>query len=96
MIHAAGGVAVWAHPYWDDEYAVRTLHTFADVGIDGVECFYAAHYDEQTRALYDVARRAGPADHRLGRLPRTGHERFNAFRAFELYGLEPNLGPIGR
>jgi hypothetical protein len=23
------------------------------------------------------------------------HERFNAFRAFELYGLEPNLGPIG-
>jgi predicted metal-dependent phosphoesterase TrpH len=86
---------VLAHPYWDDEYAVRTLHTFADVGIDGAGCFYAAHYDEQTRALYDVARERGllpPA-----RPTSTdGHERFNVFRAFELDGLEPNLGPIGR
>jgi 3',5'-nucleoside bisphosphate phosphatase len=58
VIHAAGGVAVWAHPYWD-EYAVRTLHTFADVGIDGVECFYAAHNDEQTRARFTTSRASG-------------------------------------
>ena len=46
MIHGAGGVAVCADPYGDDDYAVRTLHTFGHVGIDGVECFYAAHNDE--------------------------------------------------
>jgi 3',5'-nucleoside bisphosphate phosphatase len=99
VIHAAGGVAVWAHPFWDldrvDE-ALATLDTFAAAGLDGVEAFYAAHTAEQTRTLYEAARER--------RLLMTGsadfhgpeHERFNAFRAFELHGLEPDLGPIGR
>ena len=36
-IHAAGGVAVWAHP----ELEMFDLHirAFADTGLDGVECF---------------------------------------------------------
>jgi hypothetical protein len=86
---------VWADPYWDDEGAVRTLYTFADVGIDGVERFYAAHYDEQTCALYDVARERGLLSTGSVDVHGHGHERVNAFRAFELYGLEPNLGRIG-
>jgi 3',5'-nucleoside bisphosphate phosphatase len=37
MIHAAGGMAVWAHP---DPLRVHTLlDGFADMGLDGVECF---------------------------------------------------------
>ena len=99
VIHAAGGVAVWAHPFWDlaePEETLATLATFVAAGLDGVECFYVTHDAAQTRLLHDAARERG--------LLRTGssdfhgpaHERFSAFRAFDLHGCEPELGPIGR
>jgi predicted metal-dependent phosphoesterase TrpH len=99
VIHDAGGVAVWAHQFWDlddPQEGLKTLDTFADAGLDGVECFYATHSEEQTRLLHEHASQRG--------LLRTGsadfhgpeHDRFSAFRAFELYGLEPELGPIAR
>ena len=97
VIHAAGGVAVWAHPFWDvDEQteALATLQAFVDAGLDGVECFYASHTQAQTEALYRAADgllTTGSADFHGPQ-----HERFNTFGAFETYGLEPNLGPIGR
>ncbi|HEX2095707.1 MAG TPA: PHP domain-containing protein [Longimicrobiaceae bacterium] len=37
MIHAAGGLAVWAHP--PIELFDREIRTFAEWGLDGVECF---------------------------------------------------------
>src|SRR4051812_48134049 len=99
VIHDAGGVAVWAHPFWDlddPQEGLRTLDEFADAGLDGVECFYATHSEQETRLLHEHAVRRG--------LLRTGssdfhgpeHDHFSAFRAFELYGLEPELGPIAR
>jgi 3',5'-nucleoside bisphosphate phosphatase len=99
VIHAAGGVAVWAHPFWDvddPQTVVATIERFAAAGLDGVECFYATHDEEQTRLLHDTAERLG--------LLRTGstdfhgpdHETFSGFGGFGLYGLEPALGPIGR
>jgi predicted metal-dependent phosphoesterase TrpH len=97
VIHAAGGVAVWAHPFWDvdnEAEALATLAAFVDAGLDGVECFYATHTQEQTEALYRAANgllTTGSAD-----FHGPEHERFDTFGAFELYGLEPNLGPIGR
>jgi 3',5'-nucleoside bisphosphate phosphatase len=97
VIHAAGGVAVWAHPFWDvDEQteALATLQAFVDAGLDGVECFYASHTQAQTEALYRAADgllTTGSADFHGPQ-----HERFNTFGAFETYGLEPNLGPIGQ
>jgi 3',5'-nucleoside bisphosphate phosphatase len=98
VIHAAGGVAVWAHPFWDLDRAdetLATLSTFADAGLDGVEAFYAAHSAEQTRILYDAAAQHGLLTTGSADFHGPTHERFNAFGAFELYGLEPNLGPIG-
>ena len=97
VIHAAGGVAVWAHPFWDvdnEPEALATLNTFVAAGLDGVECFYATHTREQTEALYRAANgllTTGSAD-----FHGPEHERFNTFGAFELYGLEPTLGPIGQ
>jgi 3',5'-nucleoside bisphosphate phosphatase len=96
VIHGAGGVAVWAHPFWDVDDQTETLATlraFVDAGLDGVEAFYATHTQAQTEALYRAADgllTTGSAD-----FHGPEHERFNAFRAFELHGLEPNLGPIG-
>jgi predicted metal-dependent phosphoesterase TrpH len=96
VIHAAGGVAVWAHPFWDvaeEAEALATLRTFVAAGLDGVECFYATHTRDQTYALHRAAEgllTTGSAD-----FHGPGHERFDTFGGFELYDLEPNLGPIG-
>jgi predicted metal-dependent phosphoesterase TrpH len=98
VIHAAGGVAVWAHPFWDldrTEETLATLATFAGAGLDGVETFYAAHSAEQTKVLHAAAAQHGLLTTGSADFHGPAHERFNAFGAFELYGLEPNLGPIG-
>src|SRR5215217_3247982 len=97
VIHDAGGVAVWAHPFWDvdaPEEATSTLEAFADAGLDGVECFYATHDEQQTRFLHGAARERGLLTTGSTDFHGPGHGRFNAFRGFELYGLEPELGPI--
>ena len=76
---------------------LAAIDRFAAAGLDGVEVFYPTHDEEQTRTLYEAAHaRAGCSP----RAPPTStgpqHEKFNRFGAFELYGLEPGLGPIGR
>jgi predicted metal-dependent phosphoesterase TrpH len=98
VIHAAGGVAVWAHPFWDiaDRAVVlAALDRFAAAGLDGVEAFYAAHDEEQTRALHDAARERGLLATGSADFHGPGHGRFDRFGAFSLYGMEPVLGPIG-
>jgi predicted metal-dependent phosphoesterase TrpH len=97
VIHAAGGVAVWAHPFWDVDdpaEALATLAAFADAGLDGVEAFYATHTQTQTRLLHEAAAARGLLTTGSSDFHGPAHQSFNAFRAFELYGLEPNLGPI--
>jgi hypothetical protein len=96
-IHTAGGVAVWAHPFWDvsdSEEVLATLERFTALGLDGVEVFYATHTEEQVALLAERCARddllqTGSAD-----FHGPGHEHFDRFRAFELYGREPVLGPI--
>jgi predicted metal-dependent phosphoesterase TrpH len=97
LIHGAGGLAVWAHPFWDidDPAAVlAALDRLDAAGVDGVEAFYVAHHEEQTRLL---VRRAAELD-----LLTTGssdfhgpeHHTFSRFRAFSTFGLAPHLGPL--
>jgi len=97
VIHAAGGVAVWAHPFFDvssPEEVLSEIDRFRAEGLDGVECFYVTHRREHVDLLCDHCERHG--------LLRTGssdfhgpdRERFNRFLAFELHGREPELGPI--
>jgi predicted metal-dependent phosphoesterase TrpH len=97
VIHAAGGVAVWAHPFWDldaPEQAIAAIDAFAAAGLDGVEAFYATHTEPQTRLLHDAARERGLLATGSSDFHGPEHERFGAFRTFDLYGLEPELGPI--
>ena len=97
LVHEAGGVAVWAHPFWDldaPDEVLDAIDRFAALGLDGVEAFYPTH-DAEHAAL--IAARCAERD-----LLTTGsadfhgptHPIFSRFRAFELYGLEPRLGPI--
>jgi len=98
VIHAAGGVAVWAHPFWDvdaPEEALATLAEFADAGLDGVECFYVTHSEEQTRLLHDFATSRGLLTTGSTDFHGPDHGRFSAFRGFEVHGLTVELGPIG-
>ena len=71
-IHDAGGVAVWAHPFWDvdaEQEVQDALRRFAAGGMDGVEAFYIEHGERQTRCSRP-RRRARAAHDRLRGLPR--------------------------
>jgi predicted metal-dependent phosphoesterase TrpH len=98
VIHAAGGVAVWAHPFFDigdrDE-ARATLDGFVADGLDGVECFYITHGREETAWLYAELERRGLLATGSADFHGPEHGQFHAFRAFDTFGLAPRLGPIG-
>ena len=96
-IHAAGGVAVWAHPFWDvdaGEEVLALIDRFAAQGLDGVEAFYVTHTGPQTRMVAEHCADRGLLTTGSADFHGPDHPRFNAFRAFDLHGLEPNLGPI--
>jgi predicted metal-dependent phosphoesterase TrpH len=98
VIHAAGGVAVWAHPFWDidsPDEVLATLGAFADAGLDGVECFYVTHSEEQTRLLHDFARSRGLLTTGSTDFHGPGHGRFSAFCGFDVHGLTVEVGPLG-
>lgn len=97
MIHAAGGLAVWAHPFWDfseDERVLSVIDAFAAWGLDGVEVFYATHTEGQTRLLAERCGQLGLITTGSSDFHGPGHRQFNRFRAFQTYGLAPHLGPI--
>ena len=98
VIHAAGGVAVWAHPFWDidaRETVLAAIDRFAAAGLDGVEVFYPTHDEEQTRVAHEETRARGLLATGSSDFHGPRARAFNGFGRFSLYGLEPVLGPIG-
>jgi hypothetical protein len=96
-IHEAGGVAIWAHPFWDiadPDEVLESLERFKDLGIDGVEAFYITHDEPQTRLLADRAAQLGMLTTGSADFHGPENRQFHNFMAFETYGIEPNLGPI--
>jgi predicted metal-dependent phosphoesterase TrpH len=96
-IHDAGGVAIWAHPFWDvsdPAEVLASIDRFRALGLDGVEAFYVTHTREQTELLAKRCAELGLLS--TGSADYHGPENrlFSRFMAFETYGLEPNLGPI--
>ncbi len=97
LIHRAGGLAVWAHPFWDvqEPAAVREmLERFTVLGIDGVEAFYPTHTAEQVALLCAIAEELDLLTTGSSDFHGSEHKTFAGFRAFDLYGHEPRLGPI--
>lgn len=96
-IHAAGGVAIWAHPFWDVKEAdavLEAIDRFRGWGLDGVECFYATHTREQAELLADRCASEGLLTTGSSDFHGPKHRLFSRFRAFSTYGRTPTLGPI--
>ena len=97
-IHEAGGLAIWAHPFWtipEADTVLEMLDDFRRSGIDGVECFYVTHTPEQVEVLADRCDELDLLMTGSSDFHGPGHREFSRFRAFELFGREPRLGPIG-
>ena len=96
-IHDAGGIAVWAHPFWDlagPEDVSAALARFAGCGLDGVEAFYVTHNRAQTQLLCTLADDLGLLTTGSADFHGPDHVRFSRFRDFDLHGLQPRLGPV--
>jgi adenylyl-sulfate kinase len=96
-IHEAAGVAVWAHPFWDvpdGDEVVAAVGRYRAAGLDGVEVFYPSHSREQTELLARSTEELGLLSTGSSDYHGPGHRLFSSFRAFELYGCQPHLGPI--
>jgi len=96
-IHEAGGVAIWAHPFWtvpEPDFVLALIEEFHGQGLDGVECFYVTHTREQTDLLADRCEELGLLRTGSSDFHGPGHREFSKFRAFSTYGREPRLGPI--
>jgi predicted metal-dependent phosphoesterase TrpH len=97
LIHGAGGLAVWAHPFWEpgtEAEVLAALDRYVAAGLDGVEAFYVTHTPEQVRLLHRRATELGLLVTGSADFHGPDHARFNRFRAFELHGLAPRLGEI--
>lgn len=61
MVHAAGGLAILAHPKFlriEDEAALeRELAGFREVGLDGIEAYYSQHSEAETARYLRIADR---------------------------------------
>lgn len=98
-VHDAGGLAVYAHPFFPAERYGNTeveeaLRRYTAAGLDGIECFYKTHSEDQTRFLHALAVEldlitTGSAD-----FHGPGHGDFSVFRDFKTYDLEVRLGAI--
>jgi predicted metal-dependent phosphoesterase TrpH len=97
LIHGAGGVAIWAHPFWDvnaPNEALAAIDHFHDAGLDGVEAFYITHDADQTRLLVSRCAELDLLTTGSSDFHGPQHQTFSRFRAFSTYGCEPALGPI--
>jgi len=96
-IHDAGGLAFWAHPFWDiaaDAEVLAALARYSADGLDGVECFYVTHDAHQTVLLAERAEQLGLLRSASSDYHGPNHRLFNRFLAYELHGHTPALGTL--
>jgi predicted metal-dependent phosphoesterase TrpH len=94
-IHDAGGVAVWAHPFWDIEdtgEVLGAIERFVGAGLDGVEVFYVTHDAAQTALLADRCAELGLLSTASADFHGPGHRLFSRFLAYETHGRAPDIG----
>jgi len=92
LIHAAGGVAVLAHPFWDLDEPETVANLVDELELEGVEAFYPAHTRAQVEFLVGLCRDRGLASTASSDFHGPGHKLFSRFGAYETFGLgKPEL-----
>ncbi len=92
LIHAAGGVAVIAHPYWDIAEPDKVEHLIRSLKPDGVETFYPPHTREQTAHLLALCQELGLVPTASSDYHGPTHKTFAKFGDYDTYGLgEPRV-----
>ncbi len=60
VIHAAGGVAIWAHPIYRERneraWARRIMKQFKPLGLDAIEAYYSQFGPVETKMLIELAK----------------------------------------
>jgi predicted metal-dependent phosphoesterase TrpH len=87
LIHAAGGVAVIAHPYWDISEPGKVEDLIRSLGADGVETFYPPHTKEQTAHLLALCKELDLVPTASSDYHGPTHKTFSKFGDYETYGL---------
>jgi 3',5'-nucleoside bisphosphate phosphatase len=87
LIHAAGGVAVIAHPYWDISEPDKIEHLIRSLGPDGIETFYPSHSKEQTAHLLSLCSELDLIPTASSDYHGPTHKTFSRFGAYETYDL---------
>lgn len=96
-IHDAGGLAVWAHPFWDIEPeadVLAAIDRFARDGLDGVEAFYVTHDGAQTRLVAERCAELGLIATGSSDFHGPGHRLFSRFLAHELHGCTADVSVL--
>lgn len=96
-IHDAGGLAVWAHPFWDidrDDEVLAALDRFIGASLDGVEAFYVTHNASQTRLLADRCAELGLLSTASSDFHGPQHRLFSRFLAYETHERSPSIEGI--
>jgi 3',5'-nucleoside bisphosphate phosphatase len=92
LIHAAGGVAVLAHPYWDISAPGEVDELIRALEVDGVETYYPTHSEEQTAHLLELCAELDLIPTASSDYHGPTHKTFSEFGAYETYGLgEPQV-----
>ncbi len=87
LIHAAGGVAVLAHPFWDLDEPETVAKLVDELDLEGVETFYPAHTRDQVEFLVGLCRERGLAPTASSDFHGPAHKLFSRFGAYETFGL---------
>jgi 3',5'-nucleoside bisphosphate phosphatase len=87
LIHAAGGVAVVAHPYWDVKDPARVEELIRALELDGIEAFYPDHTREQSEHLLGLCEELDLTPTGSSDFHGPTHKAFSRFGAYQTYGL---------
>jgi predicted metal-dependent phosphoesterase TrpH len=96
-IHDAGGIAIWAHPFWDidaDAEVLAAIDRYVAASLDGIECFYPTHDEHQTLLLADRCAELDLLTTPSSDFHGPGHRLFSSFLAYSLHGRTPQLGAL--
>jgi predicted metal-dependent phosphoesterase TrpH len=94
LIHAAGGAAVVAHPFWDVSEPAQVRALVESLPLEGVESFYPSHTRAETAFCLQLCEELALTPTGSSDFHGPTHKTFSRFGAYDTFGLgEPMVPP---